>query len=123
QIVAGGIRAGQVVKQDTVEWEAGITKNAAYGAQMGIQQTWNYNNSNQPFQLFHSVFTGNIQFNYSQPLLAGAGTEFTRISGPLSTNIQGVSGLNQGVVISRINTDMTLIDFEIQIRNMVHDVA
>ena len=89
---------------------------------LGLQQTWNYNNSNQPFQLFHSNFTGNIQFNYTQPLLAGSGTDFARISGPLNTNIQGVSGLNQGVVISRINTDMTLIDFEIQVRNMVHDV-
>lgn len=121
-ILSGGIPAGQQLNQDTLQAQAGITKNTATGATLGVQQTWNYNNSNQPFQLFHSVYTGNIQFNFTQPLLAGAGADFVRVSGPLSTNIQGVSGLNQGVLISRINTDMTLIDFEIQIRNMVHDV-
>src|SRR5207248_1380720 len=61
-------------------------------------------------------------FNYTQPLWSGAGTEFTRIAGPLNTNLQGLSGVNQGVTIARINTDITIVDFEVQVRNMLKDV-
>ncbi|MBI3863968.1 MAG: TolC family protein [Planctomycetia bacterium] len=121
-VLSGGIPPGGILFQDSAQAVASLTKQMTYGAQFGLSQTWNYNNSNQPFQLFPSVFTGNIQFSYTQQLLAGAGTDFGRISGPLTSNIQGVSGLNQGVIIARINTDMTLIDFETQVRNMVHDV-
>src|SRR5258707_5955698 len=99
-----------------------MTKKVGYGAQIVVVNRVNYNDSNQPFQLFPSLFTGNVQFTYNQPLLAGAGTDFNRISGPIGSSIQGVSGLNQGVVIARINTDISLMDFEIQVRNMIHDV-
>lgn len=121
-VLSGGIPAGRSLIQDTAAANASITKNMAYGATLAASQTWNYSDNNQPFQLFPSVYTGNIQFNYTQNLLAGAGTEFNRIAGPLGNNIQGVSGLNQGVVISRINTDISLTEFQAQIRNMVHDV-
>jgi outer membrane protein TolC len=121
-VLSGGIPAGHVLLQDTAQAQVGITKNMAYGAIVGVSQTWNYTDSNQPFQLFPSLYTGNILFNYTQNLWAGGGTEFNRIAGPLGNNIQGVSGLNQGVIISRINTDITLADFQTQVRNMVHDV-
>jgi outer membrane protein TolC len=121
-ILSGGIPPGGILNQDTAQTVTSLTKNMAYGGQFAVAQTWNYNNSNQPFQLFPSVYTGNFQLSYNQPLLAGAGTDFSRISGPLGSSIQGVSGLNQGVVITRINTDMTLLDFEMQVRNMLHDV-
>jgi outer membrane protein TolC len=119
---SGGIPPGGILNQDTAQSQTALTKNMGYGAQLGISQTINYSNNNQPFNLFNSNFSGNLQISYSQPLLAGAGTDFSRISGPVSSSIQGVSGLNQGVVIARINTDITLLDFETQIRNMVHDV-
>ena len=121
-VLSGGIPAGRTLIQDTGQANVSVTKNFAYGATAQVQQTWNYNDSNQPFQLFPSVYTGDVLFNYTQPLWSGAGTEFNRIAGPLSSNIQGVSGLNQGVVIARINTDISLTDFEVQVRNMVHDV-
>jgi outer membrane protein TolC len=121
-VLSGGIPAGRTLFSDTAQAQVGITKNLAYGGIVGVSQTWNYNDTNQPFQLFPSLYTGDILFNYTQNLWAGAGTEFNRIAGPLGNNIQGVSGLNQGVVISRINTDITLADFQTQIRNMVRDV-
>jgi outer membrane protein TolC len=120
--LAGGLPEGAVLNQDTAQFTTGLTKNLAYGATVGLAHNWNYLLTNQPFQLFPSVYSGNIQLNYLQPLWAGAGTEVTRIAGPFNTNINGVSGVNQGVVISRINTDMSLVDFEAQIRNMIKDV-
>lgn len=121
-VLSGGIPAGRTLNLGTGTATTSLTKNMAYGATAAVSQTWNYQDSNQPFQLYPTVYTGDILFNYTQPLLAGAGTEFNRISGPLATNIQGVSGLNQGVIIARINTDISLADFQAQVRNMVHDV-
>jgi hypothetical protein len=121
-ISSGGIPAGNVLQQDTANFSTGLTKNFGYGGSASVTQSWNYTQSNQQFQLFPSVYTGSLQFNYIQPLWAGAGAEFTRIAGPLNTNVQGLSGVNQGVIIARINTDMTLADFEAQVRNMVKDV-
>ncbi|MCY2968629.1 MAG: TolC family protein [Planctomycetota bacterium] len=121
-ITSGGIQAGRTLTQQTSQFAAGFTKNMAYGAQVGVTQNWNYTESNQLLQLFPSVFTGNLQFSYQQPLWAGAGTEFTRIAGPVNPNVQAIAGVNQGVVIARINTDISLADFEFQVRNMVFDV-
>jgi outer membrane protein TolC len=121
---SAGIPPGGVLNQDQSQLVTSLTKQMGYGAQFGIANTVNYSDSNQntAVQLFPSVFTGNLQFTYNQPLLAGSGTDFNRISGPIGSSIQGVSGLNQGVVIARINTDISLMDFEIQVRNMIHDV-
>ncbi|MGQ0635316.1 MAG: TolC family protein [Planctomycetaceae bacterium] len=120
--LAGGLPEGAVLNQDTAQFSTGLTKNLAYGATVGISHNWNYLLTNQPFQLFPSFYSGNIQLNYLQPLWAGAGAEVTRIAGPFNTNINGVSGVNQGVIVSRINTDMSLVDFEAQVRNMIKDV-
>ncbi|RPI81511.1 MAG: TolC family protein, partial [Planctomycetaceae bacterium] len=121
-IASGGIPEGRTLKQEISQFTTGISKTFAYGAQVGVSQNWNYTHSNQLFQLFPSVFTGNLQFNYAQPLWAGSGTEYTRIAGPLNTNVQGLSGVNQGVIIARINTDISLAEFEQQVRLMVFDV-
>jgi len=123
-ITSGGIPPGGTLFQDQSQVVTSITKQMGYGAQLGIANTVNYADSNQSsaIQLFPSSFSGNLQFTYNQPLLAGAGADFNRISGPIGSSIQGVSGLNQGVVIARINTDISLMDFEIQVRNMIHDV-
>jgi outer membrane protein TolC len=72
--------------------------------------------------LFPSSYTGNVLLNYTQPLWAGAGAQVNRTAGPIALNVPGVSGVNQGVMIARINSDMSLLDFEAQIRNMIKDV-
>ena len=118
---SGGIPPGGTLFQQQGQFSAGLTKNFAYGAQAAVTQNWNYNHTNQDFQLFKSLYTGNLQFSYQQPLWAGAGTEFTRIAGPVNPNVQAIAGVNQGVAIARINTDISLVDFEQQVRNMVFD--
>jgi outer membrane protein TolC len=75
-----------------------------------------------PPQLFPSVYEGTAQLQFRQPLLAGGGTEYTRIAGPVSSNIQGVTGVQQGVLIARINDDMALAEFERSVHQMIHDV-
>ena len=84
----------------------------------------NYQLNNVPaFQrLFGSVYTGNVQAQFTQPLLAGSGVEFNRIAGPINNNPQRVSGVSQGVVIARINNDISIADFEASVRNLLKDV-
>jgi outer membrane protein TolC len=118
----GSVPPGQSLDQDTATFSTGLTKQFAYGASAGVTHNWNYNWSNQPNRLYNSAYDGAVQLNYRQPLWAGAGPEFTRIAGPIGDNIQGLSGVNQGVLIARINTDITVADFEISVRNMLRDV-
>lgn len=121
-LLSGGLLRGTVLDSDTANTSIGVSKNFAYGANISIAQNLNYNFLNSPIQLFPSAYSGNVQLQYTQPLLAGSGTEYTRIAGPFNTQIQGVSGVNQGVVISRINTDLAVANFEISVRNMLRDV-
>jgi outer membrane protein TolC len=118
----GAVPPGTSLDQDTATFSTGLTKQMAYGASAGITHNWNYNWSNTPNRLYNSAYDGALQLNYRQPLWAGAGPEFTRIAGPIGDNIQGLSGVNQGVLIARINTDITVADFEISVRNMLRDV-
>ena len=121
-LLSGGLTRGTVLNQDTGAFTTGLTKTTAYGGVIGISHNVNYQFLNSPIQLFPSVYTGNVLLNYTQPLWAGAGTEFTRIAGPFSAQLGGVSGVNQGVVISRINTDLAIADFEVAVRNLLRDV-
>ena len=114
--------AGTSLDTDTATFSTGLSKQFAYGASASLTHNWNYQYSNQPGRLFPSAYDGALRLDYRQPLWAGSGAEFTRIAGPIGDNIQGLSGVNQGVIIARINTDITIADFEISVRNMLRDV-
>ncbi|HLJ11344.1 MAG TPA: TolC family protein, partial [Planctomycetaceae bacterium] len=120
--LSGGLVKGSVLNQDTGAFTTGIAKTTAYGGVFQVAHNVNYQYLNSPIQLFPSVYTGNVQLQYTQPLWAGAGTEYTRIAGPLNTSFNGLTGVSQGVVISRINTDLSVADFEMNVRNTLRDV-
>jgi len=122
QFLAGNLADGAVLQSDTAAFQAQLSKTQADGGQISLSHDVNYLYNNAASNLFPSVYTGNIQLAYRRPLWAGGGTEFTRIAGPASSNIQGLSGVAQGVVIARINNDITIADFEMQVRNMVREV-
>jgi outer membrane protein TolC len=124
RISNGNFGVGPLGEQvtDQADFSVNLQKATAYGATLGLTHNWQYTQSNSFFRTFPSAYEGAITFDYRHPLWAGAGTEFTRIAGPIGTNIQGVSGVNQGVLIARINTDITIADFEASVRNMVKDV-
>lgn len=113
---------GDVLTDETAQWSSRIEKPFANSGTFSVQHDWNYSGNNVSSRLFPSAYTGFLQGEYRQPLLAGSGTEFTRIAGPLSQNLRGVSGVSQGVLISRINSDISLIDFEQSVATLVRDV-
>jgi outer membrane protein TolC len=123
-VFGGGAAGGSVLTNETAQFNSVLEKTFGYGGSISLQHIINYNGNNVPpgVNLFESVYTGNLQAVYRQPLLAGAGAEFTRIAGPISDNFGGITGVSQGVVIARINSDLTVGQFELSLQNLVRDV-
>gem|GEM_PF-117706 len=116
-----GLTQGDVLTENSTQWQTRLEKAFAHSGTFAVENNWSYSRNNQT-RLFDSAYTGVLQAEYRQPLLAAAGTEFTRIAGPAAQNIRGVSGVSQGVLISRINSDISLLDFEQSVTQMIRDV-
>ena len=107
------------LEQDLGTFQAQLTKTAATGTQYSVRNNTSYDLNNNPSNLFPSAWTTNFEVEIRQPLLQGAGTQFNRIVGPSAQ-----PGLNfrTGIVLARINTDIALADFEVDVRDLVSDV-
>jgi outer membrane protein TolC len=121
-LLSGGILGGGQLTSNNAVMQASVSKIFANGSQFELSHDWSYLGTNQPFQLFPSYYRPTARADFRQPLLAGAGTEFMAIGGPYSQIIPGVIVTDQGVLIARINTDITLADFELNVTNLVKDV-
>lgn len=106
-----------VLQATGANFAAEISKQTATGGRFALRHIVNYSRSNQPFLAFPSSFTGWVEAEWRQPLLQGAGTTYNRIAGPNS-----VVGQYNGVLIARINNDISLTDFESSVIQLVSDV-
>lgn len=110
-------------KLEGANFNTQLSKVFGYGGQFTLGHNWNYSGSdNVTNRLFQSAYSGRASATYNQPLWAGSGREFTAIAGPVSQNFSGLTGVNQGVLIARINGDISVADFEIDVRDMLYDV-
>jgi len=117
----GALIFPQNLQGDQGNWTSGITKRTATGATWGFANSTIYDNNNSPIREVPSTWTTNYDFTFSQPLLQGAGVTYNRIAGPDSfENIYG-RPLFRGVLLARINADISLADFEAGVRNLVSD--
>jgi outer membrane protein TolC len=111
----GGTR---LLVQDLHSYNFEINKTSATGTDLAVRQIIGYDYNNQPGNnnpnLPWNVF---LEAEFRHPLLQGAGVEFNRIAGPDSQ-----PGSFNGVLLARINSDVSLADFEIGVRNLVNDV-
>lgn len=121
-LLAGGLFPGNTLQNDNASFQSSLSKIIATGGTFQLSHNWSYLANNVPFQLFPSYYRVWTRADFRQPLLAGAGTEFSRIAGPSARMIPGISIIDQGVLIARINTDITLADFEASVTNLVKDV-
>ncbi len=106
-----------VFGQTTGNYINQIQKRTATGAQFALRSNVVYDNNNNPTRFFRSDFTGFLEAEYRQPLMAGSGTTYNRIAGPTT-----VPGQYNGVLITRINTDISLADFEAGVLRLINDV-
>ena len=110
--------------QDTASLQTALTKTTASGGSLFVRNNTAMDDNpsiqppNRPVRRDWSV---NYELGFSQPLLQGAGVQFNRIAGPSSPFSGGGSAAFDGVMLARLNTDISLADFEIGVRNLVSD--
>ncbi len=105
--------------QDRATFQAELSKTNATGGRVFARQNVVYDQNNNPTRAVPSDYNLNYEIGITQPLLQGAGV-FNRIAGPLqgTTGFVNVLG-GGGVLIARINEDVSLADFEKAMRDMV----
>lgn len=114
EFFGGGTR---ILNQDTAVIQAQLAKRGAAGTEMALRHYIDYDANNAPSNLFPSAWNTWLEGQIRQPLLQGAGTEFSRINGAST-----IPGLYNGVLIARVNTDIELTEFESAARDLVSNV-
>ncbi len=133
-----GFVGGEAFVEEFGDFQSSLQKQFADGGLFALSHNWLYSGRNSQFnggRLFPSHFTSRpgtsqqpglptVGLTYRRPLWAGAGTDFTRIAGPVNRRptLQNTTPVNQGVVIARIRTDISLADFESSVQNLIKDV-
>lgn len=113
---------GGTATSETAQFNTSLNKALASGGSLSLAHNWNYLGTNANTALFPSSYAGSLSAQYRQPLLAGAGTEVTRIAGPTNPAFGAITGVSQGVVIARINNDISITNFEASVRDLLRDV-
>lgn len=98
--------------------QIGVSKRSATGGTFTFRNVTIGDNNNQNGNLFgRQSWDSFFEAEARQPLLQGAGTEFNRIAGPGAT-----PGQLNGVLLARTRTDINLVDFERNVRDLVAEV-
>ncbi len=114
QFFGGGTR---LLVQDAAVFQTQLTKRTATGTELTLRKYVEYDSNNAPGNAFPSVWNVNPEVEMRVPLLQGAGAEFNRIAGPSTT-----PGLLGGVLLARINTDISVADLQIAVCDYVSNV-
>ena len=104
-------------QQHLAQMNLGLSKTAATGTELRLQQSLNYDSNNDTDTYFDSYWETYLDAEFRHPLLRRSGTQFNRVFGP-----QGSASQPRGVLLARIDTDISIADFEISIRNLISDV-
>ena len=105
-------------KQDTHDYVLQLSKRTPTGAQFAVRSVIDYDANNATGNLTPSAWQSQFHAEARQPLLQGGGLTFNRIAGPGAT-----PGAYNGVLIAKVNTDITNAKFEQNVRNFVSDIA
>ncbi len=108
------------VQGDNNVWDTEIAKRSAMGTRFALRQHIDSLRDNNPGNQFvypDDAWTVWYEAEARQPLLQGGGLRFNRIAGP-----GAVPGVNNGVLIARIRTDISLAEFEIALRDFTSNV-
>jgi len=121
RFLSGGLAPGAILGESSAAFTARLDQLLTSGGLVSVGQDWNYNRNNMPARLYPSYYAGRLFGEFRQPLLAGAGADFTSVAGPLVRNVAG-NTVNQGVVIARLNTEISLYDFENRVQALMKNV-
>jgi outer membrane protein TolC len=115
-ILGGG--ATEVV-QDLTTANVSLDKTGATGTRYTVRSRTIYDNNNNVSSTFPSSYTSFWEAQARQPLLQGRGVDFNRIAGP---NAAPGFRASTGVLLSRINQDISIAQFERSVNDHVNEV-
>ena len=104
--------------QDTHDYVLQLSKRTATGAQFSVRNIIDYDANNATGNLTPSAWQVQWHAEARQPLLQGGGVTFNRIAGPGAR-----PGAYNGVLIAKVNTDITSAKFEQNVRDFVSNVT
>jgi outer membrane protein TolC len=110
-----------VDRQTQIAFQNQLQKTNATGGTASVTNNVRYTDSNSPLREFPSDWYVNVEAQVTQPLLRGAGVTHNRIVGGGASPLGGSIYNPQGVLIQRINTDISLANFENSVQTMVND--
>ena len=110
----GGSTAFQ---QDTHDYVLQMSKRTATGAQFAVRSVTDYDANNATGNLTPSAWQTQLHAEVRQPLLQGGGLTFNRIAGPGAE-----PGVYTGVLIAKVNNDISSSKFRAQMRDYVSNV-
>jgi len=106
--------------QDTANFQIGLQKRTATGAQIGIVHNVNWLYQNSTFLVTPSVYTTNIQMTLTQPLMGSA-----PLPGQPVNNFSTLVGLQANrapVVIARLQADENVWNFKLNVMELVRSI-
>lgn len=106
-------------QQDLFSSTTALSKTAATGTKFTAQHQAIFNSNNSNANIFPNAWDTQVSGTISHPLLQGGSLAFNRIAGP---NAQPGFYFSNGIVIARINTDISIADFEAGLVQFVRDV-
>ncbi|WP_162275904.1 TolC family protein [Roseimaritima ulvae] len=115
-VLGGG---AQELLQDTLSMQSGLSRRLPGGGVVSLDRRIDYDNNNRSANLFPSVWETQMEVGIRQPLLRGAGRQYNAIAGP---NAQPGFQFSNGIVIARMNSQISLLDFERALQDFVSDV-
>lgn len=104
-------------KQDTHDYVAQLSKLTATGAQFAVRSVTDYDANNATGNITDSAWQTQLHAEMRQPLLQGGGLTFNRVAGPAAQ-----PGVYNGVLIAKVNNDITSSKFRQSTRDYVSNV-
>lgn len=105
-------------QQELTRLETSLVKQTASGTQFTLRHNFDADLNNSDRNLLPGkAWAWNFEGEVSHPLLQGRGVMFNRIAGP-----NGTPGVYNGVIIARLNADVTVAQLEIALRDFLSDV-
>lgn len=94
------------IEADNVNFEYELSKRAPSGTQWFARNVTTYTSNNNPTRQHFSDYLTSFEVEARHPLLRGSGVQVNRVP----------------VMLARINTDIAISDFEINVRDFVYEV-
>lgn len=96
----------QFTERDSMNYQTELSKRLATGGQMSFRNITQYESSNDPTRVLTSDWFTSLEMEMRHPLLRNSGVQVNRV--PL--------------MLARMNTDIAIADFEINVRNFVLEI-